>query len=428
MPDENNKPVKRKKLHYFSLSTAQLAGCFPENYKIKIINETIDNVPYDIRYDAVFITSMGASLLRAFNIAKVFRSQKIPVIAGGTGVLIFQKECEGKFDSIAIGECETYIDRLIHDFENSRLQKIYKPEYTAGPLKIKHPRYDLLNHKKLKMFYPVQATRGCTNKCEFCYLTIMNNNYRKRPIKDILDDVKTIKSYGIKGILFTDENLICSREFSVKLLTALIPMKIKWIAHIDIRVCFDNGFIDLAKKSGCQSVTIGFETLNVTNISVMKKYVNKNRDYALAVKNLHNAGISVIGNFITGLDNDTKTTCGDIVSFSINNRIDFIVLSILSPIRGTPLYEKVVTENRLLGYEITDAGISRSMIKMPGLTREEIEDSYYNALDQLYSLNSIIKRTILNNSKIPYFSRIINLAVNLLMKRNIKNNNFIGII
>ncbi len=428
LPDENNKIIKRKKLHYFSMSSIQLAAYFPEKYNIEIINETIDTVPLNKIYNAVFITSMGASLLRAIDIADEFRKKKIPVIAGGTGVLIFQDECAGKFDSIAIGECETYIERLIKDFEENKLEKVYRPLYSADLSNIKHPRYDLLNHKKLKMFYPVQATRGCTSRCEFCYLNIMGDIYRKRPVKDVIDDIITIKSYSINGVVFADENLICSREYALELLNAMIPLKIRWIAHIDIRVCFDDEFIDLARRSGCQSVTIGFETLNIKNILNIKKSINNDRDYSHAIKNLHNAGISIIGNFIIGLEEDTIETGEDIVSFAIKYAVDFFVLSILAPIRGTPLYSSAVSSNRLLGYEMKDAVISKSMIKMPYMTGEEIENTYHEILKRVYTLSSIFRRTIFNKSEIPFHMRIINFAVNLIMRRNVQKNNFIGII
>ena len=55
-------------------------------------------------------------------------------------------------------------------------------------------------------------------------------------------------------------------------------------------------------EAGCDSILIGFETLNPDNLKVSGKSQNKTTKYKEAVENIHKAGIHVIASFIVGFD------------------------------------------------------------------------------------------------------------------------------
>ena len=56
--------------------------------------------------------------------------------------------------------------------------------------------------------------------------------------------------------------------------------------------------------AGLRSLFVGFETLNPDNLVEQRKYQNMNRDYAAAVRRLHDLGVMINGSFVFGMDGD----------------------------------------------------------------------------------------------------------------------------
>ena len=68
--------------------------------------------------------------------------------------------------------------------------------------------------------------------------------------------------------------------------------------------CSRHGLLERAVEAGLRSLFVGFETLNPANLVEQRKYQNLRRDYAAAIRRLHDLGVMINGSFVFGMDGD----------------------------------------------------------------------------------------------------------------------------
>lgn len=111
----------------------------------------------------------------------------------------------------------------------------------------------------------------------------------------------------------------------------------------------DEELLDLMKKSGCQGVLIGFESLNEKNLEMMNKKFNLAKGGAqAAVDNLNKFGLRLYATFVFGYDHDTEDSFREVIDFSIRNKIFMLAFNHMTPFPGTPLYDRLKREGKLL--------------------------------------------------------------------------------
>jgi radical SAM superfamily enzyme YgiQ (UPF0313 family) len=115
-------------------------------------------------------------------------------------------------------------------------------------------------------------------------------------------------------------------------------------------VLFRAGKLDAAKKK-LSSVRIllyvGFESANPKALREMKKNQTV-EEIRHAIQEIHKRRIRVHGMFIFGFDSDTVATMDATVRFALKAKIPTAQFLILTPFPGTSLYNRMVTERRLL--------------------------------------------------------------------------------
>ena len=95
--------------------------------------------------------------------------------------------------------------------------------------------------------------------------------------KDKTIDVRSVKIEGMKGnlvisdpkgldelkslgrtILFMDDSLNANREYAKELFVAMIPLGKHWFSQASLGIAEDQELLDLASRSGCKGLFIGF--------------------------------------------------------------------------------------------------------------------------------------------------------------------------
>lgn len=382
------------KFPYLSLPT--IASFFPDNFNISIIDENIKEIDFSENFDIILISIMTPNACRGYKIAQVFMKRGIRVILGGIHASVRPEEAKQYATSIAIGECEYYIKELISDIQNNTLKEIYKTENFCNMDNIPIPRKDLLSDKYL-FKGTLQTTRGCPFDCEFCSVTpFFGNTYRKKSIDKILMELKEEKS---RFIFFVDDNITGDKNYAKALFKALIPLKIKWLSQSSIKIADDDELLQLAKKSGCRGLFIGFESLNDANLKIMGKQFNKISLYKEKIKRIQDHGIGIQGSFIFGYDNDTEESFDQVYEFVNKTRMDAVLFSILTPFPGTRIYTRLHNENRILSYNWDDYDMNTVVFQPKLLSPEKLQKLFNEINTKVYSVSSLFKRlTKLNRS------------------------------
>ena len=65
--------------------------------------------------------------------------------------------------------------------------------------------------------------------------------------------------------------------------------------------------MDVIEQSGCKGLLIGFESLSQLSNNRINKGFNSVKDYYTLVRELHSRGITIMGCFVLGLDEDDKS-------------------------------------------------------------------------------------------------------------------------
>ena len=403
---------REKAINFSRLSLATVASLFPEDFEIKIINDSIEDIDYKEKVDLVGITSITSTAPRAYEIADRFREEDVPVIMGGIHPSALPLEASKHADAVVIGEAEGQIKYVIKDLKKGKLQKFYFSDTRPSLKNLPLPRTDLYSKNKYyKELHMIQTTRGCPFNCDFCSVTdFFGQTFRTRPIEDVIREIKSLKRRTI--IFFVDDNICGYPKYAKELFKALIPLKVKWFGQASIVVAKNRELLRLAAKSGCLSLFVGFESVSPSSLKEVGKSMNNVEDYKESIKIIHSYGIGIIGAFIFGFDSDKESVFDETISFIDNTQIELASLSILTPLPGTRFYDKMEREGRIIERDWSKYTNGEVVYRPKLLTIEELQEGYYNARKHLSSLNSIMKRTFhLRKSALLY------IPINFMMRK-----------
>ena len=406
---------KRKNTPYINtwqmepLMISQIAAITPDDIEIKFYDDRVEEINFEEDADLVAITVETYTAKRAYFISSKFRKRGIPVIMGGFHPTLVPNECAKYADSIVIGEVEGVWNNLINDVKNNNLKPFYQKILTSFPKGIM-PKRAIYNDKKYLPVCLIESARGCPYNCEFCSVTnFYNHNYKIRPIDDFIKDMKTS---GKKTFFIVDDNIVADIKRTKELLRAMIPLNIIWAGQGSIHVAEDEELLYLLKKSGCKMLLIGFESLNKKALNKMNKKWNLTiGEYDKLIANIYKYDIGIYATFVFGYGDEDEETFKNTYKFALKNKFLFGTFNHLLPFPGTPLYERLKKENKLLykkwwlkdNYKYGDISF-----KPDKLSPEELRDLCVKYRRKFFSTSSILKRALnfRGNLKSPSFAMI----------------------
>ena len=359
-------------------------------HRVRLENENIRPIEFFDGPDIVGISVTVDTLPRAIAIAAEFRKRGIPVVAGGIHITTAPDTIPADaFDALCIGPAETTWPRIVQDFAQGALKSVYRCEGGFTGADIVSPAYDAIDPQDYLYCNIVHTSRGCPFRCDFCYNSCGGHAYVKRPIEDVLRDVHTV---GRKHIMFIDDNFAGDIAWTRKLLHALTPLKIRWNAAVSLNAALDESLIDQMKRSGCEGLFIGFESVNEESLRNVHKGQNRLADYERAVRNIHDRGMMVNASFVFGLDGDTPDTFRHTLDWIVRNRIETVTSHIMTPYPGTVLYDRLKAEGRITTDDLSLYNTANVVFQPKRMTAEELQQGYLWMYRQIYSFRNIFRR------------------------------------
>lgn len=419
--DNEKKLIKKKKLYFVGLALPLLAALTPAGWEVEICLETIEEVPFSTDADVIAISSMGHAVIRTIDIAKAFKKMGKTVLLGGYMVSLMPEEAKKYCDSVIIGDAEEVWHEVLKDIEGGTLKPFYKKELSK--LEYPIPRYDLLINKSIGDFLPVQAGRGCPNVCSFCSVyCLYKTKYYKRPIEDVIRDIKEVKRLGFKKFLLLDDNILADRAYLEALCREIKKLKMTWLSQCSIEIGKDDEILRLVSESGCIALSFGIESISQESLNSMNKGWAKVGEYSALLNNIRNAGIDVSTEMVVGADGDTVESILATSKFIEDNKVVVPRFYILTPIPGTQFYDEMKQENRICNDEIYSYNGTEAVHIPKNMTPEELTEAYWKLYNDVFTVKNIVRRTILHKGflKKPGYG-LFYFAVNLFYKYQIKN-------
>lgn len=384
------------------LGLLTIANMFYKEHSVIIENENIEDINFEEDVDIVGISITVDVLPRAIKIAEKFRKRGVIVVAGGIQITACPDSAKEYFDVLSIGMAEkTWFD-IINDYKNGQLKKVYTCSGDIKGSDIIPPAYNLIDNKAYLYSNIVCTSRGCPFKCDFCYNSCNScrDIYINRPIEAVIDDIKAINK---KHIMFIDDNFIGNPKWTLDFVRAIRPLKIKWNAAVSSNIVDMTDLLDEMVMSGCQSLFIGFESLNENSLKDVNKTQNNIKKYERLVNELHSRNIMINASFVFGLDGDTKTTFKSTLDWIVENKIETVTSHILTPYPGTKLYDDFIKESRITSFDYSEYNTASVVFKPKKMTEKELYEGYIWIYNEIYSIKNIFKRIPKSKKQIlPY--------------------------
>lgn len=378
-----------------SLGLLYLAACTPGGHDVRYFEaESSDTVPPELfSCDLVAISTFSAQIFEAYTVADRLRTAGVKVAMGGLHVSALPDEALRHADYVVVGEGEHTWPAVVNAVRRNIDSALFDArDYGTTPIEsLPVPRYDLLTQRPYNRF-TVQTTRGCPWHCEFCASTIMLQiPYRRRPIGGIVRDVEAIERLHPQAFIeFADDNTFVDKAWGRDLCRALIPLNIHWFTETDASVADDAELLDLLRRAGCRQLLIGFESPTADALHGVELRADRKAqwapNYAERVKVIQEHGITVNACFILGLDRHTPAVFDEIIQFVETAQPFDVQITLLTPFPGTPLYERLLREHRLLDPQAWQLCTLFDVNFQPvGMTSAELRAGIHRLARELYS-------------------------------------------
>jgi radical SAM superfamily enzyme YgiQ (UPF0313 family) len=397
-----------------TLALTSIAAATPPEWEVRYWDENLLQGPPPWRPfpQVVGITVHLTFAARAYALADWYRRRGAAVVFGGLHVVSCPEEAAPHADALVVGEGVHVWPQVVRDVEAGRLRKIYRGDYRRPYRDDPPPRRDLLPRDGFLTTTSLIATRGCHNRCGFCYLSTdgLHMPYLTRDVEQVVEEFRADgQPYGV----FVDNNLGSRPDYLRRLCRALRPLEKIWSAAVTIDVTDDPSLVREMALAGCTGVFIGFESLQNDNITDARKKSPRTKDYARRVEVLHRNGIQVNGSFVLGFDHDRPDVFEKTVAWVEENRLECATFHILTPYPGTPLFAQMEAEGRLLHKDWTRYDTGHVVFRPKHMTPEQLADGYAWCYRRLFSHGSIWRRRPRDaRAVLPY------LAMSYLYKRS----------
>jgi radical SAM superfamily enzyme YgiQ (UPF0313 family) len=399
---------------------AILAGLTPSGVERVLYDDRIEAVPFDEPTDLVALTVETATAKRAYQIAAEYHARGVPTVMGGCHPTLAPEEALRYATSIVVGDAEGVWGDVLVDAAAGALRPVYE---SRGPA-LDSLRIDrgILRSRRYRPVALVQFSRGCRFHCDFCSVrAFYGSSIRHRPVAEVVDEVKSLRG---RHVFFVDDNIFVDPDRAGQLFEALVPLNASWSCQASLDAAGDGDLLRLMRRAGCRLVTVGFESMIGENLDQMGKGWNlRHGDYGEIVRAFHEHGIMVYGTFVFGYDHDTVESFDLALDFAIQSKLCLANFNPLCPTPGTPLYERLKMEGRLINdpwWLHPDYRYGESMFHPRGMTAAELTEGCYRARSRFNTYRSILRRSLGRGptggpANLPGFS----LLVNVISRRQI---------
>lgn len=353
------------------LGITVVAACTPPGHDLTITDENVAPVDFDEPVDLVGISTMLVSQApRAFAIADEFRRRGVPVVLGGLTPTCLPDEAAKHADAVVLGEAEGVWPQVIADAKAKSLKKLYKRQGFVDAAEIPTPRRDLLDpgaytYRGLRMMDLVETSRGCKFGCFPCQVPyVSGKQHRMRDVESVVDEIAALEC---DRVFIVDNAMEQNEEHERRLFKALKRAKKSWVSH-PISVVPD--ILELAADSGCWYVY---------------HQIHRDSDFIRdRIKMLHDFGIAVEGTILVGLDNHGPDIFKRMVDFLLENELDLAEFTIMTPFPGTPLFDDMKKQGRLLHEDWGRYNAENVVFRPARMTPDQLEAGYNYLWEAFY--------------------------------------------
>lgn len=199
-----------------------------------------------------------------------------------------------------------------------------------------------------KPYASIYTSLGCPYKCTFCCINAPfgTNRYRMRKPAAVAAEIDLLhNTYGVKTYKIIDEMFVLNERHVLGLCDLLIQrnydLNIWAYARVDT---VKPHMLERLRKAGFRWLALGIESGSEHVRDGAEKSFNQ-QEIIDIVRQIQNAGISVIGNFIFGLPDDNMRTMQETLDLALELNCEFGNFYSAMAYPGSPLYRMALEHN-----------------------------------------------------------------------------------
>ena len=301
------------------------------------------------------------------------------------------------FDYLHVGELGDATDELIaqlaRDPSRPSRQVVFKTanrlDMTCFPL----PAYELA---ELKRYFlgSIQYSSGCPYQCEFCDIPgLYGRNPRLKTPQQITAELDKLLECGIRGsVYFVDDNFIGNRKAALDLLPHLVEWQkktgfvLRFSCEATLNIAKRPEILAGMREAFFSTIFCGIETPDPVALKAMHKDHNMMVPIMEGIQTINNYGMEVVSGIILGLDTDKPETGAHLLEFIEASQIPLLTINLLQALPKTPLWDRLVRENRL----IEDEGLESNVVfRQP---YDDVVDTWRRCMGVAYEPAKLLQR------------------------------------
>ena len=319
----------------------------------------------------------------------------------------------------------TFLEQRYDDVHNMifRLngQILKTKDKIVKPYSIAVPRHDIFPISRYRIstftggrFSSVITSMGCAYNCAFCIYSATRFSYRD--VNNTLEEIKFIRSLGIKNVTFVDPDFTFSKSRTMEICSALLENKIdiKWSCNSRV-TDLDKDLLEVMKKSGCTTIQFGLESASNDTLDKYRKRTDSQsakQIIALCAK----LGISSLGYFIIGLPGEDEAAIVNTIRFAKSLPLDYASFSTATPRIGTDMWKECLEKGWIKDDDRPFDMSGEPFIETQLLSRPQIKRLKKRAYKEFYLRPHYIIRKMANPATIGRFPSLVKDAFKLLRK------------
>jgi radical SAM superfamily enzyme YgiQ (UPF0313 family) len=395
-----------------------------DGHDVRIYVETLAPVDWEdvAEADLVGFSTTTATTLVAYRMAKQVHDLGIPTVIGGPHVTFLANEGLEHCDFVVRREGQETMLELVEALKgNGALAKIAGLSYHDADGKPVHnpdrppcppaafetlpaPALDLIVGHEQMTNIPIMTQWGCPFNCDFCSVIHMfGRRVRARAINEVLDELESYRDRG--AVFFYDDNFVVDKRRTKALLRRMIERDLRpqWSAQMRADGVFkekrtrelDHELLSLMRDSGCTMVYCGFESVSQSTLDAYNKHQDVG-EVRQSVEAFHSYGIHVHGMFVLGADTDDKSIFDETVDFALENGIDTVQFLMLTPCPGTPFYQRMMEQGRILTDDLSLYDGHHCVVQPKLMSAYELQMGTCRAMARFYSVRHVLSLFLSN--------------------------------
>ncbi|MEG3641489.1 B12-binding domain-containing radical SAM protein [Magnetococcus sp. PR-3] len=243
-------------------------------------------------------------------------------------------------DKLVVNDPVAYVKPLdtvpFPDYQKMRLPEYFNVNNSFG--NVMNARYE--------PYVLTSTSRGCPYDCIYCSThSIDGSKVRLRSAENVLEEIDILyNDYGVKEILFLDDNLIINRKRFKQILQGLIDRDYDlWWKSLNLATfLLTEDMLEMMKEAKTYQLILPIESGNQHVLDHILKKPLDLRKVPPLVKKGKELGFEISADFIIGSPGETWDQIRDTCNYADEMDVDMVSFHIATPLPKTEMYSRAL--------------------------------------------------------------------------------------